>query len=187
MFDLLKSGWDAIVGGVATASMNVAGGTASAVTSMSAEWQAAVNDLKSKAGEFTRVYELLQSERKNATPEQQVVIDRLLTRGAWVRNTVAGVMTALNLGTNMLPKNLSGLALSRGRLGALPLVPIAVIVGGISVMTAWLADAYVELRKMDLAEKGIKIPGENAGIPSWVVYPVLGLGVYMMYRAARGR
>lgn len=152
------------------------------VAGAGAEWNAAVADLRAKASEFVRVYERLQQARLTATPEQRGRIDALLSRGRWVMATVRGITASVDWGANLFPKNLAGLAVQRGAMGALPLIPLAAIVGGVAVITAWLSDAYVELRKMDLAEQGIAYSSGGGGVPGWVVYPALVVGGYVLYR-----
>lgn len=134
----------------------------------SVEWQAAVDNLKAKAQEFARVFSGLQSDASNVPPELKAQYDALMSRGQWVKNQIQSITSGIDFGFNMFSSTplMHGLQKMGGMnaLGILPLVPIAIIVGGVAVIVAWLADAYSMQQKINIAKASKANPNEIAKI-----------------------
>ncbi len=119
------------------------------------KFDSAVVELKNKAAEFSRLYSaLLQKESVAKTdPELYKSYQALMNRADWVKGSVEKITGAIDWTTGYIsgvlsrePTNLSGL-------GILPVLGVAAIAGAISILTIWISDAYVELRKLDNIEK----------------------------------
>jgi len=159
-------------------------------------WSSSIEDLKAKAREFVTVFDKLKKMRSRAglSSAEMSSIDSVLSRGELVRKTVASITGSIDSVSNMLPKNLLGGAVRSGSLGILPLIPVAVIAAAISAITGWLSYAYVEIDKLELAEKVRQDGGDPASVldadksvVSWqVAIPIglLAMGlVYVMGRS----
>lgn len=127
-------------------SINTASDT---VQSWSTEWQSAVDNFKTKARNFVSMYETLETKENIASkdPKIKADYDNLMSKGRWIYNVIADIAKKLDffndtLGTNKL-----------NSMGALPLVPIAIIAGAVAVITAWMADALILSKKLDVIER----------------------------------
>lgn len=122
----------------------------------SMEWQAAVDNLKAKAQEFQRMFSTLQSDAANVPPELRASYDALMSRGQWVKNQIQSITSGIDFGYNMFSSTplMNGLKQMGGMnaLGVLPLIPIAIITGGLALIVAWLSDAYTMQQKINLAK-----------------------------------
>jgi hypothetical protein len=133
----------------------------------SMEWQAAVDNLKAKAQEFQRVFSQLQTDATNVPVELKPAYDSLMSRGQWVKNQIQSITSGIDFGFNMFASNpiLHGIRREgMGSLGVVQVIPVAIIVGGVAVLGAWLADAYVMQSKINLAKSSKAKPGEIPGI-----------------------
>ena len=114
------------------------------------EWNRAMSEAKSKASEFLSVFTKLKSKSETAKkiPGLESDFNSLIEKGEIIKTTIEKV-----LGNGSLPvSNHMGFAL--------PLIPIALVLSAIAAISAWLAPAYVMLRKLEVAEKLIS-KGEN--------------------------
>lgn len=127
------------------------------VGDLNAEWQRQVNRLKDKAAEFSRVFTKL--EQRQPLAEQSPVLkhryDRVMKLGLNVRQTVQGITGKIDAALRGF-QDLFGLSPNMAGMGAVPLVPIAVIAGAIAAITAWLTDAYALDRQLDSLDSQIK-------------------------------
>jgi len=105
-------------------------------------WQGAVEQLKLKAREFMDLFTWLESKRHVAATDPQVKAeyDAVMNKGRTVKATVEKTTGGIDWITGQLRARF-GLA-APVTMGALPLVPIAVIAAAVAMITAWLADAY---------------------------------------------
>lgn len=159
------------------------------------DWTDAVNRLKEKAREFTAVYSTLLNAREGLSGNDLARVDALLRRGNIVRSTIDGIARTVGGIAGLLPsKTLAGYARG-GQLGALPLVSIAVILGAIAAITAWLSDAYVEIKRLNLAEE-VHRAGGNPGVvlgdgfyisQRWLGVGAVVIGGFVLWRLARGK
>lgn len=169
--------WDDITGLFSSASDTANAAYNSAVSSLSQamtavgnqaqewsmEWQAAVDNLKGKAAEFQRMFTALQNDAASVPPELKPKYDALMARGQWVKNQIQSITSGIDFGFNMFSSTplMHGIKQIGGMnaMGILPLIPIAIITGGVAVIVAWLADAYTMQQKINL----IKTTKANAG------------------------
>jgi len=121
----------------------------STVQSWSQEWQNAVDNFKTKSKDFLKLFETLQNRKSIAYQNEATKkeYDKLINKGGWIYSTIADIAKKLDffqdtIGTNRL-----------NSMGVLPLVPIAIIAGAVAVITAWMADALVLNKKLDVIER----------------------------------
>lgn len=121
------------------------------------EWQAAVDNLKMKAQEFQRVFSELQADAANVPADLKSSYDSLMSRGNWVKAQIQSITNGIDFGFNMFSQTplMNGVRQMGGlnSLGILPLIPIAIITGGLAVIVAWLADAYTMQQKINIAKQ----------------------------------
>lgn len=185
MFDTIGAWGTTLVNSVKTAASSAAN-----------SWDAAVADLKARAAEFVGLVKRLQVLRSSPgiSAAEAGVIDRLLSRAQSVYRSLTVVGAGVDSVAAVVPKNLLGQVARSGALGALPLIPIAVIAGAIAAVTAWVSDAKVELERLELAERVRKDGGNPADVLGGVklnmaiVVPV-GIGVIglVVWGLSRGR
>ncbi len=169
--------------------LNSAGDT---VQSWSQEWTNTVANFKTKAKQFVSDYEQLKSREKLAQSDPALAneYESLMSKGNWIYDTIISIARKIDfIGDNQ----------TMNSLGALPLIPIAVIVGAIAAMTAWLADAYTMKQKLDSIErlqaggadavdiadainnKGSLINVKGAPIQSLLILGVAGFALYAFW------
>lgn len=120
----------------------------------SQEWQNAVDQFRVKARAFRDEYVNLQQmgQYAGADPELKKAYDSLMSKGSWIYNTIANLASKLDMMGG------SGMA----AMGALPLIPVAVIMGALAAITAWMSDAYIMRQKLEYARDAINA-GHTAG------------------------
>lgn len=116
-------------------------------------WDNAIASLKNKARNFNTVFDRVIATEQTAkgNPELARDFDSLVYKGDIVRSTITNVTKAIDQVTgvgrsilgNIPPENL----------GALPLVPIAVIFSASAAITYWVKDAMQYLDKVDRIEQ----------------------------------
>lgn len=154
-------------------------------------WNQELARLKQLAREFTAVYNTLFQARDSLEGQDRERVDALLRRGNIVRASIDKVASGVDGIARLLPtKTLSG----NGGLGALPLIPIAVIAAAIAAITAWLSDAYVEVKRLNLADKvhvsGGDVSGvfgSGTGLPGWAIWAAGGVGLVLLVGIISGR
>lgn len=106
----------------------------------SQSWQNAIDAMRLKAREFMRVFSELEKKKAIAAKNPSLYADYqdLMKKGQWIKNTIDSILDS--------ETSLNGL-------GALPLIPIAIILAAISAITAWLAPAYEVQQRISIAEK----------------------------------
>lgn len=115
-------------------------------------WDEKLEELKQKATEFNRLYTELESKRPIAMqdPETYERYNELMNKGEWIKNTISGITTGIDWGSNFLfgpkPPPVSDM-------GAIQLIPVATMVTAISVLGIWITNAYVELETLNTAER----------------------------------
>lgn len=114
----------------------------------SQEWQNSVDSFRTKAKAFMAEYAELQSlgQYADATPELRTAYDSLMSKGQWLYNAIANVASKIDM---------MGGGSTMGAMGALPLVPLAVISGALAAITAWLSDAYIMKQKLNVAREAL--------------------------------
>lgn len=156
------------------------------------KWNEELARLKALAREFTAVYNTLFAARENLTGADRERVDALLRRGNIVRASIDKVASGVDGVARLLPtKTLS----SYGGLGAaIPLIPIAVIAAAIAAITAWLSDAYVEVKRLNLADKVHQsggnvsgVFGSGTGLPAWAIWAAGGVGLVLLVSVISGR
>lgn len=174
-------------------------GVGDTVESWSQEWQNAVDNFKAKAKQFVSSYENLSSKKAVAEANPNIADDynSLMGRGSWIYNMVASVARKIDfIGSS--ESTLNGM-------GALPLIPIAVIVGAVAAMTAWLSDAYIMTQKINAIEAAQSsgkdtAPLENvigggnslidikaAPVSSLILLGGLGLIIYLVWPSVKAK
>lgn len=181
----LESGWDSVK---------------ESASGVSDSWSASVNDLRNKANEFVTVFAKLKKiqANPNLSAAELTKVNAIIKRGETVKSTVGTLTKSIDGIANILPRNLLSGVVKSGNLGILPLIPIAAITAAIAAMTVWLSDAYVEVERLELAEK-VRIDGGNpasvlgggiGGVNWWVIggvtVGVVGL-VYLLGRSGGGK
>jgi hypothetical protein len=106
-------------------------------------WTQKVNQLKKAGSDFTALFSQLDQLKAVAAkdPKLKAEYDALMNRGAFVRNQVTTVTTAID---NAWATAKSWVGMSGvGEMGFIPLIPLAVIVGAIAVVGSWNAAAII--------------------------------------------
>lgn len=122
-----------------------------------AEFQKKVAELKTKAAEFTAVFNKLDARKKQAesSPEISREYDDVMGSAGTIKKTIENVLSKIDAAHKWIMNGIpgsNGLAGANG-MGALPL--IAIVVGAITAITKWLSDAYKLDRKLDSVESQI--------------------------------
>jgi hypothetical protein len=164
VFSTVSSGFDSAKSSLLNAMASV-GNTAQ---SWSVEWQNAVDNLKEKAKEFTKVFSQLQSDSGRVPQNLRAEYDAIMSRGSWVKATIQQVTSGIDSAWSAVQsipmlnglRNVNNL---RG-MGIVPLIPIAVIAGAVAVIVAWLSDAYSLQQKINLAKSTGASPSQAANI-----------------------
>lgn len=119
------------------------------ISSIPDEWNAKVSELRNAVASFENLYTKLQSQSAIAKTDPVLYADytALMTRGAYVKSVITNTLTKLGNALSYA-KSVVGME-GMGSLGALPLVPIAIIAGALALITKWIADAVVTSRKLD--------------------------------------
>lgn len=146
------------------------------------DWDAARQNLISKAQEFTQLWNSLTQLAPAASSDPQLQSDynTLMARGDYIRSTVQSITQGFDSGADWFNNTLAtfrnavGLgevpragvrALMRlNGLGILPLVPIAVILAAVAAITYWITDAYTMQGRLNLAAKVQAAGGNPASI-----------------------
>lgn len=124
-------------------------------------WDSAVADLKRRAQEFAGVYKWLAQRESIAARDPAVKreYDAVMNRGTTVKKTVEKTTGGIDWLTGTIKQKLG--IHENVTMGALPLIPVAVIAAAVAMMTAWLADAYKLQSKIQYMETH-GISGANA-------------------------
>lgn len=108
-----------------------------------------VNRFKRKADEFWSAYKRLESLEPIAmqSADTAASYNRVMGSGQSIteniEDTADRIREAVSWGA------MSGIQVNPGQLGALGLLPVAIIAAAIAAMGIWLSDAYVEIRKLE--------------------------------------
>ena len=105
-----------------------------------------VSEFKARVAEFWDVFGRLQRLQPIAEqdPRARAEYSRLMGSASKITDKISEV-------TNTV-KSLVGWVGGLFGLGALPFVPIAVVVGAVTLITAWLVDAKVQLTELESVE-----------------------------------
>lgn len=124
-----------------------------AVESIPDEWNAKIAQLKSAVSDFEKTYAALQSQKSIAQKDPVLYADytAIMERGNYVKTVITDTLSKLGSALNYV-KNTVGMS-GMGDLGALPLIPIAVIAGALALISKWLTDAYAMNKKLNLLDK----------------------------------
>lgn len=132
--------------------------TTAAIEGFGDQWDNKLAELKAKGKEFNTLFDELKN-KENFVKQFPTLYENylsLMKKGEWIRDTISTITRGVDYGTNLLfgttkpPIN---------KMGALQLVPIAVMVSALSAVSAWIASAYVELEKIQTAERLSKEKG----------------------------
>lgn len=120
-----------------------------AIESIPDEWNAKINQLRNAITTFESLYAKLQSQSAIAKTDPVLYADytALMTRGAYVKSVITDTLSKLGSALGYA-KNVVGMS-GMGNLGALPLIPIAVIAGALALITKWTSDALIASKKLD--------------------------------------
>lgn len=163
-----------------------------------------VAELKEKAAEFTRVFGRLEELKSiaYADPAAKSKWDSLMGAAHAVMKKVRAVTgwidSVYGSITNLFGVDITDSELEDNTLG-LAFIPIAVILGALAAITAWLSNAYVQLKELEAVEALIKqnvaptdayklVRGEQGGILSTVGSlgtAALLIGGVLMYQKGR--
>jgi hypothetical protein len=155
----------------AVASLQSAMASAGSMTQdWSQSWDSARAALIAKAGEFSRLYSSLASQRAAAARDPQLLAayDDLMAKGAYIRSSVQSITQSFDSASDWFTNSLSSLKNMIGLngvpltpavnpfrhlsgLGLLPLIPVGVIAAATAAISYWLSDAYVMSKKLNLA------------------------------------
>ena len=124
-----------------------------AVESIPDEWNAKVNELKQAVSQFETLYSKLQGQSAIAKTDPALYAEysSLMSRGNYVKTVITDTLQKLGSALSYA-KSVVGMQ-GMGNLGALPLVPIAVIAGSLALITKWVTDASATSRKLDLLQQ----------------------------------
>lgn len=157
-------------------------------TVLSNTWEAAVQNLKQKALEFRDLFTWLQSKSHIAArdPVVKAEYDKVMARGSAVRTGVEKTTGGIDWVTGQLREKFG--INSRATMGAIPMIPIAVIAAAIAAITAWLADAYKLKSKIQYLEQhnitgGAAIDVLNGNpLNSMIGIAAIGAVLYFIYK-----
>lgn len=123
------------------------------------EWQKQVDELKAKAATFmamfTRLGQLAHVAARDPVTKAQY--DILMARGASIKAKIESITRAIDNMYGAASSLFNGVGNTEG-LGFLPLIPIAVIAGAVTLISVWLIDALSMSQKLQAAESA----GANA-------------------------
>lgn len=156
------------------------------------EWQNAVDNFKNKAKTFLSTFDRLKLREKTAQsdPKLKSDYDSLMAKGQWLYGAISNLAQSIDGATK------SGLM---NGLGLLPLIPLAIIAGTLTAITAWLTNAYIIDRKLDAAEaaidsgqsgedllhavnkKGSLVNVEMGSMAMWALIGITGFVVYTQW------
>lgn len=123
---------------------------------MALDWMTEVNRLKAKAAEFVNVWGRLQALEPVARTDSAASIryQNLMAKGAAIRDRISYVTGLIDSAFNWFseqgsepPQTVAGLQ-GLGVIG----IGAAVVAGAAALVIGWLADAYVEISKLETAE-----------------------------------
>lgn len=166
-------------------------------------WMQTITSFKDKAKEFQILFDEISNARIPDWLKTQY--NDIITRGNKIRLTVVKTTDAVNMAWNYI-KNFFGfdgfseaetIANNNG-LGALPLIPIAVIAGAVTLMSKWIKDAVVlatklrEIKKLQIEEglsfdqaskriQSLTKPAPLFGIDMSKLIPVVGVGALFWF------
>lgn len=134
-------------------------------TSEESSFWATVQKFKNKADEFWTAYKRLEELEPVAmqTPDTARSYDRVMSSGGAITSNIEGVADTIKSAAGWAG-GFFGIENVRRQtqLGALGLLPVAIIVAAISAMGIWLSDAYVEISKLE-AIKELTAAGTPVG------------------------
>lgn len=122
-------------------------------------WYDVIGKFKAKADEFDKLRADLEKNRVIAAkdPALQTEYNDLMDRSLSIRDKIRSITSSVNGAWQWL-KDAVGLD-GLNELGFLPLIPIAVVAGSVTLMVKWISDAYEFNRKMEeiakLQSKGV--------------------------------
>lgn len=124
---------------------------------MDFEWMAEVDRLKEKAAEFMNVWGRLQALEPVAMTDSAAAVrhQSLMERGAAIRDRISYLTSMVDKVFDWFASNGSEPPDTVAGLQGLGLlwVPAAVVAGAVALVVAWLSDAYVEVSKLETAER----------------------------------
>lgn len=118
-------------------------------TAQEATFWEQVKTFKAKADEFWRTYKALEARRDLAysTPQTRASYDRIMNAARPIIMKIESGAAAVGKAVGWVTGIFSDIPTNQ--LGALQFVPVALITGAIALMVGWLADAKVELAKLE--------------------------------------
>lgn len=167
-------------------------------------WYDVIGKFKAKASEFERERLKLEKYKTLAArnPKTKAEFERLSGQGVSIKANIQKITSSVSDTWNWLKSSigLSGL-------GILPLIPIAVVAGSVTLMSKWLADAYMFNKKMESIEKlqakGVSASEASAIVDradqpigsglfggigkSVVLIALVGVGAFLIYRGMESR
>lgn len=138
------------------------------------EWNNAVDRLRVKGEEFTRVYDLIINSEDIASTNDALYSDyeSIKFKGNAIKATIEKVTLlideAFNASSNIIGKDNTINMIENnhymGGLGFIPLIPIAAITAAIAAITYWVNDAMQYLSKVEQVKNLINrnVPPEKA-------------------------
>lgn len=115
------------------------------------EWYNLVGQFKLRANEFMRIWRSLQSQASVVArfPPLQTEYSGLNNRAGIIKSMIEKVTRTVDniMGWFRSVFGLGGIDTLEG-LGILPLLPIAVIVGALTMISKWVADVYIFNKKL---------------------------------------
>lgn len=123
---------------------------------MALDWLTEVNRLKEKAAEFTNVWGRLQALEPVARTDSAASVryQNLVAKGASIRDRISYVTGLIDNAFNWFTEQGSEPSETVAGLHGLGIIGIgaAVVAGAAALVIGWLADAYVEISKLETAE-----------------------------------
>ena len=114
------------------------------------EWLNAVDNLKTKAREFNRVY----NDVSISYPKDPALLSErnsLLDKGDWVKGTIEKTTSSIDAVYGVIKE--WGFSESLNGLGVIPLIPVAIILSAIGAISYWINDALKYLEKVGRIER----------------------------------
>lgn len=112
--------------------------------SLTDDWKKAVIDFRARAGQFLKDVETLRAQRTEINkkyPAFKRDYNELIERSDTIYNTISKVTKGVDKVAEWLGLDMSNIESSQ--MGAIPLIPIAIITGAIAAMGKWASDVYI--------------------------------------------